>query len=302
MKLLVLGSQGFIGRHLCDHFLQQKNEVIGCDIVGAGSADYIYYQLSVASADLENIFSEHQFDVCINAAGAANVYHSVLYPVSDFEANVFSVAKILDTIRKEQPQCKYIHISSAAVYGNPAELPVKESAALNPISPYGYHKLMSEMICREYHHLFQIPVAVIRPFSVFGNGLRKQLLWDICSKLKQNDTIMLFGTGNETRDFIHISDFVLLVETLISKSKFTADVFNAASGMQTSISDIAAIFEAYYNNSKKITFNGESKPGDPVNWEADISAVNKAGFSPVADLKSSVTNYINWFQEQYEEK
>jgi dTDP-glucose 4,6-dehydratase/UDP-glucose 4-epimerase len=295
MKILILGSCGFIGRHLVNHLLVKKYDIVGCDIVTIGETTYPYYQISVLSTDLEDIFSENQFDICINASGAANVSHSVLYPLSDFEANVFAVAKVLDIIRKQNSGCRYMHISSAAVYGNPATLPVKESTSLNPISPYGYHKLMSEIICKAYYNMFKIPVVIIRPFSIFGNGLRKQLLWDICRKLKYHDVITLYGTGHETRDFLHISDFIVLVETVFNKSRFCSETFNAASGKQTLISEIARIFEKYYDGAKKITFNGESKKGDPFNWEADIEEIKKLGFSPEADLEISITEYIKWF-------
>lgn len=300
MKIIILGSRGFIGSHLCDFFKERGNEITGCDIVTYGGSEYSYYQLSVLSSDLENIFSTHRFDICINASGAANVSSSVLYPLSDFEANVFAVMKVLDIIRRNQPSCKYVHISSAAVYGNPDHLPVSESAKLDPISPYGYHKLMSETICREYFTLFQIPLTIIRPFSIFGNGLKKQLMWDICSKLKQSDQVVLFGTGNETRDFIHISDFTLLTETIINGSSFNAEIFNAASGKQTTISEIAGIFAKHSGRSKKITFNGQSKKGDPVHWEADIEAVRKLGFAPRALLETSLEDYINWFNNEHE--
>jgi dTDP-glucose 4,6-dehydratase/UDP-glucose 4-epimerase len=301
MKLLILGSRGFIGRHLCDHFTLENYDIVGCDIVPFDETNYPYYQLSVLSEDLEDIFLSNQFDICINASGAANVSHSVSFPLSDFEANVFAVAKVLDIIRKKQSGCKYLHISSAAVYGNPAELPVKESAPLNPISPYGYHKLMSEIICKAYYNLFKIPMVIIRPFSIFGNGLRKQLLWDICTKLKQNDIVTLFGTGNETRDFIHISDFTVFVEIVMNKSSFCSEIFNAASGKQTLISEIAEVFEKYYGGVKKITFNGEIKKGDPIHWEADIEEIKQLGFNPEADLKTSITEYIKWFDREYED-
>ncbi len=299
--ILIFGARGFIGSNLCTHFINAGCSVFGTDVFeNSPNLKYQYLKVSRLNAQWEDIFKTTNFDVCINAAGSGNVANSIEHPAIDFEANTLDVLRILDALRKYQPFCKYLHISSAAVYGNPAQLPVNESASLNPISPYGYHKLMSEILCKEYHHLFEIPITIIRPFSIFGNGLRKQLLWDICTNLKQNDSITLFGTGRETRDFIHISDFTSFIEIILEKSNFDAEIFNAATGSQTSIREIAEIVERSYGNTKKISFNSKSKKGDPQHWEADITAVRKLGFEPQALLETSISEYVNWFNQEHE--
>ena len=298
MNIIIIGSQGFIGSHLCNYFIAKGYNVYGADIVETPvNINYTYTKLSRLSTEWETLLAENKIDVCINAAGSGNVAYSVAHPLIDFEANTLDVIKILDAIRKHQPTCKYVHISSAAVYGNPTSLPIKETDLLNPISPYGYHKMMSEIICKEYHHLFGLNIAIVRPFSVFGNGLRKQLLWDICTKLKQNDTITLFGTGNETRDFIHISDLVLLIDLVIAKSHFKADVYNAASGSETSIKFIASIFENNFASNKKINFGSEPKKGDPLNWKADVSKLLEIGFISSTNFEKELINYANWFKD-----
>jgi UDP-glucose 4-epimerase len=295
LKILILGAQGFIGSNLVNYFVSKNSEVFGVDVIEGNAVKYNYQKVSVLSSDFETIFHHQTFDVCINASGSGNVGHSLTFPISDFEANAFAVAKVLDTIKKYQPACKYIHISSAAVYGNPVRLPVKETDVLAPLSPYGYHKMMSEIICREYNHLFDLPVAIIRPFSVFGTGLKKQLFWDICSKVKNSDNVTLYGTGNESRDFIHITDLMVLIEIIIHKSLFRCEIYNAASGSEKTIREIANIFELHYDHRKKITFGGVIKAGDPNNWKADITGINGLGFKPSADFYSSVIEYINWY-------
>src|ERR1700757_1974292 len=165
MKIVILGSHGFIGSHLVDFFMFRGDTITGCDLVEDAATGYSYQKISILSPDFDTLFSKQQFDVCINASGSGNVAYSLANPISDFEANAFSVVKVLDTIRKYQPFCKYVHISSAAVYGNPVSLPIKESDTLAPLSPYGYHKLISEQLCKEYHHLYNLPVTIIRPFS-----------------------------------------------------------------------------------------------------------------------------------------
>jgi UDP-glucose 4-epimerase len=294
--ILVIGSQGFIGSHIVQHFLSQGFEVLGCDLVEFSTEKYYYQKISILSSDFAKLFLENTFDICINASGSGNVGFSVENPMSDFEANSLSVIKALDTIRKYQPTCKYVHISSAAVYGNPKQLPVNESDTMAPLSPYGYHKMISELICKEYHHLYQLQISIIRPFSVYGIGLKKQLLWDICQKLQCSNDITLFGTGNESRDFIHISDLVRLIELIIQKSTFNCCVFNAASGVETTIKSLALIFEKQFNGIKRIGFSGQVKQGDPLNWVSSITKLKDIGFSTTIDFETGVINYLNWYK------
>ncbi len=294
--ILVIGSQGFIGSHIVQYFLSHRFEVFGCDLVEFNTEKYHYKKISILSSDFEKLFLENNFDVCINASGSGNVGFSVENPISDFEANSLAVIKALDTIRKYQPTCKYIHISSAAVYGNPKQLPVKESDTMSPLSPYGYHKMISELICKEYHHLYQLQISILRPFSVYGNGLKKQLLWDICQKLQHSDNITLFGTGNESRDFIHIADLVQLIQLIIKKSTFNCDVFNAASGVETTIKSLTSIVEKQFNGAKTIGFSGKIKQGDPLNWVSSINKLKEIDFSTTIDFETGVINYLNWFR------
>lgn len=295
MNILILGCQGFIGTHLCNNFLLQNNNVIGVDVMETpANLAYAYIKVSRLSTHWESIFTKNIFDVCINASGSGNVAYSVENPLIDFEANALDVIKILDAIRLYSPSCKYIHISSAAVYGNPTKLPIEENDMLQPISPYGFHKQMSEIICKEYATLYNIPIAILRPFSIFGDGLRKQLLWDLCHKMSANENVELFGTGNESRDFIHISDFVQAVNCILQKSDFNCTIYNLASGEETTIKEVANTFENYFK--KQINFSNKTKPGDPVNWKANIEALKNIGFKPQQNFKEAIVDYINWFK------
>lgn len=296
MRVLILGSEGFIGNHLVQYFLGLQWKVTGCDLIESNAKGYTYHKISLLSADVDDLFSGQRYDVCINAAGSGNVPFSITHPLSDFEANTLSVIHILEAIKKFNASCRYLHISSAAVYGNPSSLPVKETHACMPVSPYGYHKRMSEMICEEYYAIYKSPVAIIRPFSVYGEGQRKQLLWDICKKLKAADEITLFGTGAESRDFIHINDVARLIHIIIERNKFDGEIFNAASGSETTIREIADMFISFYNK-KNILFSGEVRKGDPLNWRSDVSRSNAIGYSPSVKLEDGIRNYIHWFEQ-----
>src|SRR5690606_20851190 len=130
-------------------------------------------------------------------------------------------------------------------------------------SPYGWHKYYGELLCKEYHTLYQVRTCFLRPFSVYGPGLRKQLLWDLFPKSRTSSKIELFGTGNETRDFIYIDDLVQAIALVIEQSPFDACAYNVASGTETSIEEIASSYLRSLNPKAQLSFNNITREGDP---------------------------------------
>ena len=117
MKILIIGSKGFIGSHLVRYF-DKQNEVWQCDVV----TDYTtprYMQIDASNSDFNSVFEEHSYDVCVNCSGAASVPDSLKHPYRDFLLNTANVYAILNAIHTNCPACKFINLSSAAVYGNP---------------------------------------------------------------------------------------------------------------------------------------------------------------------------------------
>jgi dTDP-glucose 4,6-dehydratase/UDP-glucose 4-epimerase len=297
LKILILGSQGFIGSHLTNFFCVRNHIVYGCDIVNFTTSDFYYSKTSILDPDFEIFISTHQFDVCINASGNGNVSFSFEDPILDFNANIVAVNTVLFLLSKYQPTCKFIHFSSAAVYGNPVLLPVSEESALQPQSPYGYHKLLSENICKKYFHLYNIPILILRPFSVYGNRLKKQIVWDVCHKMKNHDTIEMFGTGNESRDFIHIDDLLNCIDLLIKNANFCADIINIGNGDEVKIKDLVTLIRNHYPN-KEVVFTNTTRIGDPLNWKADIAKLKKIGYKRSVSLVDGISQYINWFNDE----
>ncbi len=293
MQILIIGSKGFIGSHAIAFFKNKNYTVIGCDVVtDYDNADYI--QIDATNSDYHFIFENNQFDVCINCSGAASVPLSIQFPLKDFNLNTLNVFKILDAIRTTQPNCKFINLSSAAVYGNPESLPITEDFKLKPLSPYGIHKMQAEQICKEFYDYYSIATCSLRIFSAYGNGLRKQLLWDLFKKFNTGENIELFGTGHETRDFIHVDDVINAIYCVIKNGTFTGNQINLANGEEYTIKFIADLFKNNLNSEATITFNNQVKAGDPLNWKADISKIQAMGYKPTMTLESGVKNYIHW--------
>jgi UDP-glucose 4-epimerase len=296
MKILVIGSKGFIGNHLLDFFRARGNDAYGCDVVVEYN-DAKYFQVDATNAFYEEIFAETQFDVCINASGAASVPDSFVHSFRDYRLNTYNIFVILESIRKFQPGCKFLNLSSAAVYGNPNVLPVKETMAAKPLSPYGWHKFYSEQICEEFHRFYNLSTCSVRIFSAFGPGLRKQLFWDWYQKSRQSKSITLFGTGNESRDFIFIDDILFAIECVLTHSPFEADIVNVANGEEVRISSAIDIFVSNLKTEIAYAFNNEVRVGDPLNWRADISRLNSFGYSQKVSFSEGVSQYLKWIKE-----
>jgi nucleoside-diphosphate-sugar epimerase len=298
MTILVLGAAGFIGSNLMSRLSLKGYHLVGVDIVDSIGEGYRYFRFSGDQEAWQQILSTANPHCCINAAGSSDVGGSLSNPENDFSKNVRETSLFLEGIRKGPGnRCKYIHISSAAVYGNPSLLPVNETAPAAPISPYGWNKLMSEELCREYHSLYGLPVAIARPFSVFGRGLKKQLFWDIYQKWKSdNDRIELWGTGDETRDFIHIDDLVDSLELLFLKSGMNADIYNVANAEMVTVRTAAQKLIDLLGGDKRIEFNGMNHEGNPKFWRADIEKIRKLGYEPTRSFEAGLADLSEWMK------
>ncbi|NMH86357.1 NAD-dependent epimerase/dehydratase family protein [Flavivirga algicola] len=296
MKILIIGSKGFIGSH-CVTYFANNHEVWQCDVV----TDYVsekYIVVDVTNANYNEIFQTHTFDVCINCSGAANVSDSLKNPQRDFMLNTVNVFNQLEAIRRYNSKCKYINFSSAAVYGNPEYLPIDENHPLSPISPYGVHKQLAEQICEEFFKTYKIACCSLRVFSVYGPGLQKQLFWDLYKKSKNASKVTLFGTGNESRDFIYISDLIQALELVILNSSFKNNIINVANNKEQKINDIVTAFYKYYDANVTIEFGGEERAGDPINWKADINKLKELGYEPQVNINEGLRKYITWLKER----
>lgn len=296
--VVVTGSNGFIGSHLVTA-LRGAYTVVG---ISTGSANHpgqadIYHQMALPSPDLDDIFRQHRPAFCIHCAGPASVGMSMDHPSVDFQSGPVTLFQIADAIRKAKLDCTVVFPSSAAVYGNPEAIPVRESASLKPISPYGHHKLMGEHILKEFAQIYGIPYMALRIFSCYGAGLRKQLLWDVARKVEAG-RLDLFGTGEETRDFIHVRDLAALMKLLLDQGARDV-VLNVGAGAQVPVRRIAELLAtAMGRGDLRPSFSGSSRAGDPLRWEADVSRIRAFGFTPQVALEDGVAEYVKWYKRE----
>ncbi|GAC1419454.1 MAG: SDR family oxidoreductase [Flavisolibacter sp.] len=296
MNIIVFGSCGFIGNSLINHYKKDpKIHLLGVDILDKTESGYFCY--SKGGVGLELILTEWVPDLIINAAGAANVGLSFTAPEKDFQSNVLMVLELLNYIRQYCPTCKFLQLSSAAIYGNPSKLPVSEDDVVKPLSPYGFHKWQSEILCKEFVEIYALNISIIRIFSAYGVGLKKQIFWDLYKRALRSDDITLFGTGDESRDFIYIEDLVQAINCIVERSLFDGNVYNVANGEEIFIKDAVAYFFEKINWEGKLKFSGSNRPGDPLNWKANISRLKNLGYKQKIKLTDGIDQYCKWLKE-----
>lgn len=296
MKCLITGISGFLASYISTAYKESGYDIVGVHhslIKPEKRADRLY-RVHLPHNDIYKVIEMEKPDVVIHAAGTASVPFSMKEPYTDFSVSVPATAILLDAIRKHTPEAQFIFLSSAAVYGNPSNLPVHENMETSPISPYGYHKLMGEELCREYHEIYDLNTTVLRIFSAYGPGLQKQVVYDTVKKFNNDKTVELYGTGEESRDFIHARDIADAIFT-IAEIDDTELIYNLAAGWEITIRELSETIKKLMNSDKKITFNGEHEPGKPNNWVADISRIKQTGFRPGISLDEGIKTVIENF-------
>lgn len=296
---LVTGASGFIGRHVSRGFSSKDYHVVG---IGHGTWEnqewrhcgiHEWHQSDVS---LESLIAYVGIpDVVVHCAGSGSVSYSMSNPYLDFQSTVNTTAAVLEFARIHAPLARIVYPSSAGIYGCVEQLPIKESFHPAPVSYYGIHKLMAEMLCKSYAKNASLNVAIVRMFSIYGEGLCKQLLWDTCKKI-QDGQAEFFGTGEESRDWLHIDDAVRLLIMAGDKANAECPVVNCASGVGvTNKTVIRKIYECFGAERTPI-FIGTSKPGDPAHYVADIDAITAWGWKPEIVLDDGLSRYCQWFK------
>lgn len=298
--VLVLGAAGFIGRHVCREMASR-----GFDVCGVGHGDWAlaereafgigtWLQADLTLDALQLVCENVTPSIVIHCGGSGTVSHSYQAPASDFARSVDTTLTGLEFARSySSPPC-FVLASSAAVYGNQGELDLHEEAQTKPISPYGYHKLLAEKLCDSYGRFFGVRTRVVRLFSVYGEGLRKQLLWDAMKKFGRGES-SFFGTGDEMRDWIHVEDAARLLGLAATLTDAPYGIFNGGHVKATTRQVLSLLANAASSLSVP-SFSGEVHEGNPIRLTACTQrARDELGFEAQLGLESGLQRYAAWF-------
>jgi UDP-glucose 4-epimerase len=208
---------------------------------------------------------------------------------------VRGTAEILEALRRSGSGAKFVLMSSAAVYGQPVRFPVREDAPVAPMSPYGWHKLEAEAICREHVERWGGRASAVRVFSAYGEGLRRQVVWDLVQRIRSSDgRLELMGTGEESRDFVHASDVARAVEVVIGAAPMRGEVYNVGSGEETTIRELAEMLMGVMGKRLALSWLGDPVEGYPVRWHADIGGICGLGYGRGARLGERLRSVVSW--------
>ncbi len=299
-KILITGCNGFLGKHLSRFFAAQGNAVYGIDVAGSFDPQLAGFVAGpITPAALQEL--GEPFDCICHLAGPGTINAADQNAAAVSRCVSDNMRIILESTRNF-PETQLLFPSSAAVYGDQAISPIPEEAPFAPLSAYGSNKATDEKLCEEYHRKYKSRIAIIRFFSIYGPGLRKQLLWDFSRRLADSiqagkDSVPCFGTGDETRDYIFIDDVVKVFAMLCDRN-IDWLVVNAGTGTSHSVRQVLAALVAAYQVKIKLDFDGVIRQGNPMHLIADVKKLQSIGFAPSVSFDEGIARYARWAAEE----
>lgn len=305
MKIVITGGAGFIGSHLAEFWSQMGNEVVVLDNLRSGFTENIeninnVELVNVSITDRKQVFNVLEgADYVFNLAAMISVPESIEKPEECVNINVLGLLNVLDAAKKHKVK-KVVHSSSAAVYGDDPVLPKKVDMRPKPLSPYGITKLDGEYYLQMYKDQYDLNTTSLRYFNVFGPRQDPKSQYAAAVpifiyKALKNDTITIYGDGEQTRDFIFVKD-VVKANVLAAKKESISGVFNVANEQTISIKQLANKIIELTNSRSRIVYEAE-RPGDIKHSYASIKETREGlGFEPQHNIDSALIETINFFK------
>lgn len=278
-SLIVTGSDGFVGTNLlrCLHGLSYN--VTGIDINNG-------YDLS----NIDCLAQIPRADILVHLAGITSVPASFIEPYKYLHINYLTTLAALEVARRDQ--ARFIHISSY-LYGSPNYLPIDENHTLAPHNPYAQSKLNAENLCVGYHRDFNVQVIILRPFNIYGPGMKdNSLIPNIFRQLKTG--IIELADFDPKRDYLYIQDLCQAIIAALDAEEVDYDVFNLGYGKSYSAYDVAKIIVTLSGKDANIISAGQRRKGEVMDCYANIEkARNILGWIPRTDLHKGLSSFFS---------
>jgi len=279
-KILVTGGAGFIGSHTVENLLLQGHAVRVLDDLSTGRPDNLpdHPQLELLIGDIRNsqavMHAMQGVDRVLHLAAQVSVQASVDAPPASAERNLTGFINVLDAARQAGVQ-RFVYASSAAVYGQPITLPLSEGSAVHPASPYGLEKLVNDQYAKLYAELYGMSCLGLRYFNVFGPRQDPRspyagVLSKFKERIEQQATLLVFGDGEQTRDFIYVGDVAEANRRALFADQ--TGVLNVATGQSRTLNQVIASFGQVVGKQLDVSHQ-PARTGDIVHSAAQNSAL-----------------------------
>jgi len=304
MRVLVTGGAGFIGSHTVDRFLADGFEVVVLDDLRSGRLENINQHVGERNfrfvrGDVRDSCLVRELvsdvDAVVHLAALISVPESIRDPVLTNDVNVNGTLNLLKA-SVDFGVKRFVYASSCAVYGNAESLPIKEDCPARPESPYGVSKLVAENYVRTYHEDFGLETVCLRYFNVYGprqvysdySGVITQFM----SRLAKDLPLVVFGDGEQTRDFVHVQDVAEANMLALKNGGIAGETFNIGTGVATTVNQLANMLLEVTNKTHLKIMHSKPRKGDIKHSVADISkARRKLHFNPKMSLKDGLEEF-----------
>ena len=281
-KILITGAYGFVGSNIYNK-LNKRNRIFLL-----GNKKNNYHKKN--KVNVENLIKTNFApDIVFHCAGSGTIGEAQDNKIKSYEDDFISTKNLLNYCLLLNTNLTIVYISSAAVYKSNSNL-------LKPISIYGKNKLKAEKYLKK-NLSKKINLIIIRFFSIYGEGLKKQLIWDTCNKMNSDLNLNFFGTGEEKRSWIHISDAINIIFTSIKKKKSRILVLDGHCNNVFKNSEIINKISKYFKPNNKVTFNKKKISHSPKIQFSRCKKLEKWGWKAKMGLEEGIKKYAIWFKK-----
>ncbi|WP_374187732.1 NAD-dependent epimerase/dehydratase family protein (plasmid) [Priestia aryabhattai] len=308
MKVLVTGGAGFIGSHIVEQLLEEGYQVVVVDNFSTGKKSFLprnisIYKVDIQSTELEQIFKEEKPEIVIHTAAQIDVNSSIKDPQNDASINILGTINLLNCCSKYKVQ-KIVYSSSCAVYGVTEDCSILESFPINPLSFYGISKSVAELYMNVYHSLYNLNYTILRYANIYGP--RQSVTGEggvisiFCKKILKKESPIIYGNGEQTRDFVFVKDVAEANIKAITKGE--QEIINIGCNKKTSIKELFELLSSLNStlHNAPPPIKNPTRQGDILHSRLDnTKAKTILKWEPNYSLKEGLEETINYYQNEF---
>ncbi len=305
MKVLVTGGAGFIGSHIVDGFIKEGYNVVIIDDLSTGreeniNSKAIFYQADIRSQDIAKIFDKEEPDILCHYAAQIDVQQSIENPVYDVDINIVGSINLFENACRTKVKKIIFASSGGAIYGEVQKSAPDESAPVNLISPYAIGKFAVEQYAKFYADKYNMDFVALRYANIYGP--RQDALGEggvvaiFINRMLSNQRPIIYGDGNQLRDFVYVKDVVRA--NILSIKKSNVGIVNIATGIPISINELFKRLSILTGYKDDPGYTEERKGDIKKSFLDATKAKNKLGWSAKYNLEMGLRETIKFFRKK----